>query len=148
MDWESARPSRTREGISERREEPLIRFAVAPEAGRLREVLRTVDWELVDLERSSVERVRLILSEILVRSITPDAPIGIEIFVLSETIRIELSGPSLALPEDLTSARNDKPSFPTWLLTELADSWGIDHRAQERGIWLLIERGVAPPYQG
>jgi hypothetical protein len=140
MDGESARLSRPRERIAERREEPLIRLAVAPSAGRLREVLMTVDWELVDLERSSVERVRLILSEILARSEPRDQQIRIEIFVLSETIRIELSGPSVALPEDLAARRDSKPSFPRWLPTELSDRWGIDHREEERGLWLLIDR--------
>jgi hypothetical protein len=140
MEGNSAPASRAREGFSERREAPLIRFAVSPSAGRLREVLASIDWELVDLEYSSVERVRLILTEIVSRSTAQEAQIDIEIFVLSETIRIELSGPSLSLPEDLTAARDDKPSFPTWLLRELADSWGIGHREGERGIWLLIDR--------
>jgi hypothetical protein len=125
---------------TDRREEPRIRFAVAPSGGRMREVLMTVDWELVDLEPSSVGRVRLVLSEILVRSTTREADIRIEIFVLSDTIRIELSGDSLALPEDLRVRRDGEPSFPGWLLTHLADRWGIDRRDGERGIWLLLDR--------
>jgi hypothetical protein len=138
-DGESAGSSRT-QPTAERREQPTIRFAVAPSHGRLREALSTVDWELVDLERSSVERVRLILTEILGRSTARDAEIRIEIFVLSKTIRIELSGRSVALPEDLTAPPDAEATYPTWLLTHLADRWGIDRRESSRGIWLLIDR--------
>jgi hypothetical protein len=125
---------------SDRREEPLLRFALDPAPGRLREVLRELDWELVDLEPRSVERVRLALSEVLTRSTGNGDHIVIEIFVLSETIRIELSGPALALPEDLAQPRDDGATFPSWLLSQLADGWGVDRRRSERGIWLLLER--------
>ena len=141
MDGESARSIRRQEAISDPREAPRLRFAVAPAKGRLREVLRALDWELVDLERSSVERVRLILSEILVRSAgRADERVRIDVFVLAETIRIELSGPSVALPQDVAAMRETAPTFPSWLLTHLVDRWGIDQRHPERGLWLLIER--------
>ena len=140
MDGKAARQSRGRDAIAERREEPVIRFTVAPSGGRLREALETVDWELVDLERSSVERVRLILTEILARSTARDADIGVEVYVLSETIRIELSGDSLAFPEDLAARSDGEVSYPNWLLTHLADHWGIDQRASGRGLWLLLDR--------
>jgi hypothetical protein len=139
MEGTSAGSSRT-EAVGERREQPTIRFAVAPSKGRLHEALMKVDWELVDLEYSSVERVRLILSEILGRSTGRDAEIRIDIFVLSKTIRIELSGRSLALPEDLTARPDAEPSYPSWLLTHLVDGWGIDQRESSRGIWLLLDR--------
>jgi hypothetical protein len=140
MDGESARPIRRQETIPDPREEPRLRFAVAPSKGRLREVLGALDWELVDLERSSVERVRLVLSEILVRSTGGDARVRIDVFVLSETIRIELSGPSVALPQDVAAMPETAPTFPSWLLTHLVDRWGIDQRKTERGLWLLIGR--------
>jgi hypothetical protein len=106
----------------------------------LREVLRALDWELVDLESSSVERVRLILSEVLVRSTGRDEQVRIDVFVLSDTIRIELSGPSVALPQDVAAMPETAPTFPSWLLTHLVDRWGIDHRGPERGLWLLVGR--------
>ena len=118
----------------------MIRFAVGPSGGRLREALAEVDWQLVDLERSSVGKVRLVLTEILGRSTQRHEQVHIEIFVLSQTIRIELSGPSLAMPEDLGTPRDEGASFPSWLLTTLVDRWGIDHRKSERGIWLLLDR--------
>ena len=128
------------ESASERREQPLLRFALHPSRGRLRQVLRELDWELVDLEPESVGRVRLVLTEVLGRSTDPDEHILIEIFVLSETIRIEMWGPGLALPEDLAQPADEGASFPSWLLTELANRWGVDRRRHERGIWLLVER--------
>jgi hypothetical protein len=140
MDGESARSIRRQEAISDPREQPRIRFAVAPSKGRLRAVLGALDWELVDLERSSVERVRLILSEVLVRSTGRDEQVRIDVFVLSDTIRIELSGPSVALPQDVAAMPEAAPTFPSWLLTHLVDRWGIDHRGRERGLWLLIGR--------
>lgn len=140
MDRESARSTRRREAISDPRKQPRIRFTVAPAKGRLRQVLGALDWELVDLESSSVERVRLILSEVLVRSTGRDEQVRIDVFVLSDTIRIELSGPSVALPQDVAAMPETAPTFPSWLLTHLVDRWGIDHRGRERGLWLLIGR--------
>jgi hypothetical protein len=140
-DRESGRSLRRREAISDPRESPRLRLAVSPSEGRLREVLGALDWELVDLERSSVERVRLILSEILVRSTgRADEQVRIDVFVLSETIRIELSGPTVALPQDVAAMPETAPTFPSWLLTHLVDRWGINQRNPERGLWLLIER--------
>ena len=119
----------------------MLSFAVGPPRGRLREVLQEVDLALVDLERASVGRVRLVLTEMLGRSARRGNRIRIEIFVLSETIRIELSGPSLAMPENLVAGRGDEASFPSWLLTQLVERWGIDHRRSDRAIWLLLKRG-------
>jgi hypothetical protein len=96
-----------------------------------------VDWELVDLEHASVGRVRLVLSEILSRSAGAE-DIEVVISVLSETIRIELSGPSLALPEDLATTTG---TFPPWLLADIAERWGIDRRKAGRALWVLVERG-------
>jgi hypothetical protein len=121
----------------ERREEPILRFSVALGRGRLREALAAVDWELVDLEHASVGRVRLVLSEILSRSArTGDIDVGISVF--SETVRIDLSGPSLALPDDLAASPG---TFPTWLLADIAERWGIDRRKTGRAMWVLLERG-------
>jgi hypothetical protein len=122
------------------REKPKIRFTVDPPQGRLREVLAEVDWHLVDLDHASVGRVRLILTEILARSTGRDEQIRIEIFVLSGGIRIELTGASLAVPANRGSQPDDESSFPSWLLAELVDRWGIDHRKQGRSIWLLLDR--------
>jgi hypothetical protein len=118
----------------------VLRFAVRRSRRPLREVMAEVDWQLVDLEYSSVGRVRLVLTEILGRSTERDEQVQIEIFVLSETIRIEMSGASLAMPENLVAPRDDDPSFPSWLLTHLVDRWGIDHRKSGRAIWLLLDR--------
>jgi hypothetical protein len=139
MDGDPAR-SGGRLAISGRQEKPRVRFAVAPSRGRLREVLRKVDSELVDLERSSLGRVRLILTEILGRSTGRNEQVRIDVFALSEVIRIELSGPSVALPQDLAAIPETGPTFPSWLLTDLVDRWGIDQHKSERGLWLLIER--------
>jgi hypothetical protein len=122
------------------REKPIIRFTVDPPRGRLREVLAEVDWHLVDLDRLSVGRVRLILTEILARSTGSGEQIRIEIFVLTGGIRIELTGPSLAVPANSETKPGHESSFPSWLLAELVDRWGIDHRKQERTIWLLLDR--------
>ena len=140
MDGEPGR-SNSPQTISDLPERRTIRFAVAPSRGRVREVLQVVDSELVDLERSSLGRVRLVLSDILARSSGRDEHIRIEVFVLSETIRIELSGPSLALPQDSARTAETEPTFPSWLLMQLVDRWGIDQRNSERGLWLHIERG-------
>ena len=113
---------------------------VAPTKGRLREVLGELDWELVDLERSSVGRVRLILSEILARSTGRDQPVQIDVLVLSETIRVEVSGPSVALPQDVAAVPETAPTFPSWLLMHLVDRWGIDERNSGRRLWLLVAR--------
>lgn len=119
----------------------MLGFAVNPSQSGLREALAEVDRQLVDLEHSSVGRVRLVLTDILGRSAKRSEQIRIELFVMSKTIRIELSGPALALPEDLVAGRDDDPSFPSWLLTHLVDGWGLDHRKSERAIWLLVDRG-------
>lgn len=122
------------------REHPIVRFAIDRSSGRLRDALADVDWHLVDLEHSSVGRVRLVLTEILGRSAGGDEHIRVEIFVLSDGIRIELSGPSLALPANPGATPDDESTFPSWLLTELVDRWGIDDRRSERAIWLLLDR--------
>jgi hypothetical protein len=140
MDGHADGSAGAQDATPDRREHPVLRFAVDRSGGRLREVLAEVDWQLVDLEYSSVGRVRLVLTEILART-QRDAEVHIEILVLWETIRIELSGPSLAMPENLVARPGDDPSFPSWFLTNLVDRWGIDHRKSERAIWLLLERG-------
>jgi hypothetical protein len=137
MEGSGARLGRADERAPERREEPILRFSIALRRGRLREALAAVDWELVDLEHASVGRVRLVLSEILSRSARA-GDIDIVISVLSETIRIELSGPSLALPEDLATTTG---TFPPWLLADIAERWGIDRRKAGPAMWVLLERG-------
>jgi hypothetical protein len=140
MHGQEDRSALAHEAATDRREQSRVLFVVEPSPGRLREMLAEVDWHLVDLEHSSVGRVRLVLTEILGRSTGRDAQIRIEIFVLSETIRIELTGPCLALPVGPGPRGGDEPSFPSWLLTQLVDRWGIDHRKPDRSIWLLIDR--------
>jgi hypothetical protein len=137
MEGRGAWLDRADERVRERREVPSVEFSVALRRGRLREALAAVDWELVDLEHASVGRVRLVLSEILSRSAGAE-DIEVVISVLSETIRIELSGPSLALPEDLATTTG---TFPPWLLADIAERWGIDRRKAGRALWVLVERG-------
>jgi hypothetical protein len=137
MEGRGAWLDRADERVRERREVPSLEFSVALRRGRLREALAAVDWELVDLEHASVGRVRLVLSEILSRSAGAE-DIEVVISVLSETIRIELSGPSLALPEDLSTTTG---TFPPWLLADIAERWGIDRRKAGRALWVLVERG-------
>jgi hypothetical protein len=137
MEGSGTRVGRADERAPERREEPIMRFSVALRRGHLRDALAAVDWELVDLERASVGRVRMVLSEILSRSGRAGG-VEVAICVLSETIRIELSGPSLALPEDLATTPE---TFSPWLLADIAERWGIDRRKPGRAMWVLLERG-------
>jgi hypothetical protein len=131
--------------VAERREAPLVRLALDPSPRRLRETLALVDERLADVESPTVRRVRLILSEIVGRSSQPQLagrdPIRMEIELLRESVRIELAGESLALPDAGPRDPYDGRSmFPSWVLGDLADNWGIDRRRSEPGIWLLVER--------
>ena len=125
-------------GVSERREAALARVSIDSAPRRLRETLERLDEGLVDVELGTRRRVRIIVSEIVGHS-TEDDEIRLEVVVLSETIRIELDGRGLALP-DHPSFQHDESngSFPSWLLTELADHWEVDRRRP--GIWLLVGR--------
>lgn len=126
---------------SERREPTLVRLSIDPAPGRLRETLAAVDEGLGDLEAPTLSRVRLILSEIVGRSTEGRGEIHIEIAVLPEIIRIELAGQGLALPEHPSFQHGEaRPSFPLWVLSDLADHWGVDRRRAEPGIWLLLGR--------
>ena len=127
-------------GFSERREAALVRLSVDAAPQRLRENLAKVNEALGDVELPTKRRVRLIVSEIVGHSTEGDE-IGIEIVVMSETIRIELAGRGLALPDHPSLHHSEaSPSFPLWVLNELADHWDADRRQGERGIWLLVGR--------
>lgn len=128
-------------GFSDRREAALARLSFDAAARPLRETLAKVNEALGDVEPSVKRRVRLIVSEIVGHSME-DAEIRVEIVVLSETIRIEIAGRGLALPNHPSFHHTEAPaSFPLWVLSELADHWEIDRRQSERGIWLLVGRG-------
>ena len=131
--------------VAERREAPLVRVVIDPAPRRLRQTLAVVDERLAEVEAPTVRRVRLILSEIVGRSAGPRSAGGdqihMEIEVLRDSVRIELSGKSLTLPE--AGAREQdygRSPFPSWVLFDLADRWGIDRRQSEPGIWLLVDR--------
>jgi hypothetical protein len=138
----------SRDQVGERREAPLVRLAIDPAPRRLRQTLALVDERLAEVEAPTLRRVRLILSEIVGRSAEPPSasgdPIHMEIDVLHDSVRIELAGGSLALPE--AGAREQdygRSPFPSWVLFDLADNWGIDRRQSEPGIWLLVDRPSA-----
>jgi hypothetical protein len=139
-----------RHQVAERREAPLVRLAIDPAPRRLRQTLTQVDKRLAQVEPPTVRRVRLILSEIVGRSSQPRShradPIRMEIELLRDSVRIELAGESLTLPE--AGAREQdygRSPFPSWVLFDLADKWGIDRRQSEPGIWLLVNRPGAQP---
>jgi hypothetical protein len=130
---------------TERREAALIRLTIDPSPRHLRQTLAAIDRRLAGLEEPTLRRVRLILSEVIGRSSLPVAagpgPIVMQIDVVSDSIRIELFGPGLALPEPDTGKRGDgRAVFPGWVLADLVDNWGVERRRGEPGIWLLIAR--------
>jgi len=129
----------------ERREAALIKLAIDPSPRRLRQTLAAVDRRLAGLEAPTMRRIRLILSEVIGRSSqaagTRRGPIAMQIDVMSESIRIELFGPGLSLPEpDREPLAAGPPPFPGWVLGDLVDDWGIERRRGEAGIWLLVAR--------
>ena len=133
---------------TERRQAALIRLTIDPSPRHLRQTLAAIDRRLAGLEEPTLRRVRLILSEVIGRSSLPSAagpgPISVQIEVVSDSIRIELFGAGLALPEPDTGKRGDRRAvFPGWVLADLVDNWGVERRRGEAGIWLLVTR--APP---
>jgi hypothetical protein len=131
--------------VPERREAALVRLAIDPAPRRLRQTLAMVDERLAEVEAPTLRRVRLVLSEIIGRSSSPElaakGPIRMEIELLNDAIRIELTGEALVLPEALARGRDEGRSpFPGWVLGDLAHSWGIDRRRAEPGLWLLVKR--------
>lgn len=99
-----------------------------------------MDKWLGDVETPTLHRMRLILGEIVGRSIEDRGEIRIEIVVLPESVRIELVGRALVLPEDPDHHGETRSAFPDWVLNDLADRWGVDRRHAEPGIWLLVDR--------
>jgi hypothetical protein len=127
----------------ERREASAVQLTMDPAPRRLREILERVNEGLGDVEPSTLGHVRLILTEILGRSVKDRGELRVEIVVLSESVRIELAGRGLALPDHPSFYDDDEDvaTFPLSVLNEHADHWGVDRRQAEPGIWLLLPRG-------
>jgi hypothetical protein len=132
-------------GASERREAALIRLTIDPSPRRLRQTLAAIDRRLAGLEEPTLRRIRLVLSEVIGRSWQQGAPtehpIAMQIEVNNESIRIDLSGPGLALPQPDSGVPDEgRPPFPGWVLGDLVDEWGTERRGGEPGIWLRFAR--------
>jgi hypothetical protein len=133
------------EGRAERREPVLAQVVVTPTPARLRESLERVDSMLDGVETDVRRRVRLLLGEIIGRSSSPEAepsaPIQIDVAILPSTVRIEVSGDGLLMPDTTGGGGSStRPSYPHWVLHELSDRWGSDRRTDGFGMWFLLAR--------
>jgi hypothetical protein len=130
---------------AERREPVRAQVFIDPSPTKLRNTLALVDDLLVAVEPGVRRRVQLLLGEVIGRSSVGTGrfpqPIQIEIDILPSTIRIQVSGPALAMPSHSgESEHSTRPSYPHWILSGLADRWGQDRRGSDFGLWFLLQR--------
>jgi hypothetical protein len=107
----------------------------------LQKSLDQVDTMLASVEPEVRRRARLLLSEVIARSSGPrrerGASIQIGLAVFPRTVRIGVRGRGLLMPSSATEGR---PSYPHWVLNDLADRWGRDRRGDDFGMWFLLHR--------
>ena len=132
------------EGRAERREPVLAQVVVSPTPTKLRESLERVDSMLLDVEAGVRRRVRLLLGEVIGRSASPDveptASIKIEVAILPSAVRIDVSGDGLVMPNTRAEGDSTRPSYPHWVLHDMADRWGRERRTDGFGMWFLLAR--------
>lgn len=130
---------------SERREPVLAEVVVDSAPTKLRESLNRVDAALAIVEQDVRRRVRLLLAEVISRSVIPRRrrrpSIRIAVDILRGSVRVQVSGRGLLMPGATGSSAHSGPSYPHWILDGLADRWGYDRRVQDFGMWFLLERG-------
>ena len=131
----------------ERREPTMAEFEFGASPRTLREALAAVDAVLAGCDPEIKRRVRLLLGEIIGRSCNPgrdrSGTIRITLAILPSSVRVDLAGMALLVPEERGDPERDPASsFPAWVLTDLADQWGRDRRTGQPAMWFLVAQAL------
>jgi hypothetical protein len=115
-----------------------------PDARRLRESLRRLRDVLASLDLASAGRVRMLAAHVIARSSDTRrerrGPIFFAIYVLSEAVRVEVSGPGLPMPTQRDSVVSIDWLCPEWTLEGgLADRWGVDRDGRGPAVWFEVD---------
>jgi hypothetical protein len=118
---------------------------VDADARRLRHSLRQLKGLWRQLEPGTAGRVRNLLTQAVSRATDPRSeagePIRVRVQMRETLVRIEITGPGLR-PAHEGSAVDD-PSFPSWIIEDLAERWGRGPGSET--IWFEIDRAPGEP---
>jgi anti-sigma regulatory factor (Ser/Thr protein kinase) len=125
-----------------------FRQALAPDLTAPVAARRALERFSAHLDADVLERSALVISEVVTNSVkhaglTPAQRIGLEIAVLRERLRIEVTdnGDGFEPPATFTSTPDTRPGgWGLVLVDQLADRWGIDFTRNTR-IWCEFDRG-------
>jgi hypothetical protein len=121
---------------------------VDSDARKLRHSLRQMRGLWKELEPGTARRVRTLLTQAVSRATDPqreaNGPIRVRLQLRETAVRMEVTGPGLHAQPDGSTV--DDPSFPSWIIEDLAERWGRGPGSET--LWFEIDRAPDDPQGG
>jgi anti-sigma regulatory factor (Ser/Thr protein kinase) len=113
--------------------------ALAPRAARL------LLADVIDVSEPALPVAQLLLSEVLSNSVresrlAPNSPMRVRVTTDPGTIRIELEDAGFGFTLPPSPGQPSEESWALYLVSYLADQWGIDRPDNATHVWFEIKR--------
>ena len=111
---------------------------LAPRAARL------VLAEVIDVSEPALSVAQLLLSEVLSNSVresrlAPNSPMRVRVWTDPGTIRIEVEDAGFGFTLPPSPGQLSEDSWALYLVSYLADQWGIDRSGNATRVWFEIK---------
>jgi len=139
-------PAEARSSAYERSPPPSERavFQLPPRAQAVRMGRQAVRRVLTGAPTELIERVELLVSELVTNSVThgalgPDQRVDLWVSCWPDLVRVEVVDPGAHFDPEQTPRPGGESRWGLFLLNAMADRWGMDRLEQGKSLWFEID---------